>query len=362
MTVSQSAALDIASADFDPIEAAIAQGPSTVVTTMFSSTMLGILGRRGSTKSGLAAYLAAEKVRAATKKLKPGEKPTLVVLHNGFLRFGTQISARQLISAMENDQLWDEMVGGDHITEVLLCIDEIQEWFDPLRTQSLLQYKLSHLLQQTRKRSVSIIWTTQKPSMISRRLTDQTDYAIYVNAHQRPWRPKRAKKPRFFNEKRFAPRCKARRSHPNCTKFPKQHTVNIKIVAQDNSPVEAGLTVYGKLHCVQRFYGLWDSEKVISATETLEMNAATMKAERQFEEMVAAGIVINELVAEGKDRIVSAEFATELAVRAGIVKEATQAGKTLGAWGQQQKRTNTARFYVLSKVDIPTEVADDTES
>ena len=240
--------LSLGDSDFDPIEAAISQDPSTVVNTIFSSTMVGVLGRRGSTKSGLAAYLVAEKYAAALKRTAPGDVCPVMVLHNGFLNFGNRITARQLIAAMEDDDLWEEMVGGDGVKEVLLVIDEIQEWFDPLRMQTLLQYRLSHLLQQTRKRAVSIIWTTQKPSMISRRLTDQTDYAIYVNSHQREWRPKRARKAKWFDEKRYAPRCETRPSHPFCTKFPKKHTVNIKIVAQENSPIEPGTTIYGKLH------------------------------------------------------------------------------------------------------------------
>ncbi len=255
---------------------------------------------------------------------------------------------------MEDDDLWEDLVGGDYITEVILAIDEVQEWFDPIRTASLVHYKLSHLIQQTRKRSVSILWTTQKPGMVGTRLTDQTDFAIYVQAHQIKWRPKGAKKPEYFNEKKYAVRCTKRTKHEHCTSFPKKHTVDIKMVAQENSPLPPGTTLYGKLHCAQRFYGLWDTAKVISASELLDMNAETMKAEKSFDEMIAAGTLINELVSAGVTKIVPAEFATQLAIKFGVVKDATQAGKLLGnSWGQVQKRTNTQRFYVLTKVSIP---------
>ena len=341
--------------NFRPISVALAQTAEQIFAGSFDSTMIGILGRRGSTKSGMCAWMVAAEVEAeAYKADKLGEPTRLMVLHNGFLRFGKQVSVRDLLAAMEDDDLWNELVGGDWITKVILAVDEVHEWFDPVRTASIVHYKLSHLIQQTRKRSVSIIWTTQKPAMVGRRLTDQTDVAIYVQSHQRPWRPWGARKEIYFDERKYAVRCDEGRSHPHCTSFPKKHTVDIKLVFQENSTVQPGTTLYGKLHCVQRFYGLWDSSKVISSNETLEMSSETLKTERAFDEMVVVGVVINELAAEGTERIVAAQFAMELANRYGVVKDANQIGKLLGnSWGLEQKRTSDSRNYVLKQVEIP---------
>ena len=66
MTLAAEAHLDentmVGDLNFDPVQMALTQGAEDVFIKSFDSVMIGILGRRGSTKSGLAAYFVAEKV------------------------------------------------------------------------------------------------------------------------------------------------------------------------------------------------------------------------------------------------------------------------------------------------------------
>lgn len=328
-----------------PISAAINQPPNALETgrsVQDRPPIIGCLGRGGGGKSLLASYLIGEHL---------ARHPDFTILHNGPLLTPPFPSSRVIAMGLQ-DML--AALNSERFFNVIAFIDEVHEWIDPYRATNTAALLLSHIFTQTRKSQIWFVWTTQKPADVHPRLAAQTDFTYEVDTSKRLWIPRgKGLDPEYTENARYARRCPSTRvGHPHCSKFEKSHTLNLKLVAQENSTLQTGTTFYGKLHCAQRFYALYDTSKRIYDMDALTMTTDDMRERERFKLQNMVGAVVNELVENGVEDISSAEFAGEMNKRRGVEISDVAVGKFLSRWGIEQERTSKRRYWVLEELNI----------
>jgi len=125
------------------------------------STVLGLYGRRGSGKSCLAAWYAISAHKAGY--------PVFFTPESYLKGFGTPLDLDSLV------RLDAELQGA------LVVLDEVQTLLNSRRSMAFASFMLSSWLVQVRKRRCRVIYTTQMPRDVDKRLVDQTD----IHAHCR---------------------------------------------------------------------------------------------------------------------------------------------------------------------------------
>ena len=121
-----------------------------------------ISGRRGSGKSTLATHLCAQAHRAGVS-----------VIHNGPLYFGELMPMAKIV------QMPDELEGG------ILFIDEMQVYANAYRATAFSVQTISTMLQQARKRGLTVIWTSNDAERVAGPVMTQTDIVLYVKSPDR---------------------------------------------------------------------------------------------------------------------------------------------------------------------------------
>lgn len=135
--------------------------------------IMGILGPEGSGKTCLLAYLALRHLALKGELLA---FPGFVV---------TDGNGHQLSKLLETEQ-WIQMAPELH--NVLVCIDEIQNFFNSLKHMTTLNYLFSNLAAQRRHRNIGIIYTVQDWGWLDNRIRWLTHVlATCYDLYWSPW-------------------------------------------------------------------------------------------------------------------------------------------------------------------------------
>jgi len=140
---------------------------------MLSNAIIGIVGPEGGGKTCLMAYLSMLHVAQGGKLLTfPGFDVT-------------NSNGKKLSQTLETEK-WITMA--PELRDVLICIDEIQNFFNSLKHMSTLNYLFANLSAQRRHRNIGIIYTVQDWAWLDNRIrwlthTLATCYDLYWS----PW-------------------------------------------------------------------------------------------------------------------------------------------------------------------------------
>ena len=131
--------------------------PEGRIPTLKQSYVMGLFGERGSGKSAVAAYFAAEDWKRGRQIVYYPET------------FDLRLPGAIGMGPKEIGSI-DERLNG-----ATIVIDEIQELLSKFRTNSTLSLQLMSFFRQVRKRGASVIFTSNDPGGINRSVADQTD-------------------------------------------------------------------------------------------------------------------------------------------------------------------------------------------
>ena len=269
------------------------------------SLVIGLVGRRGSGKSLVAAWLAYERHRAGGKVL---------FTPSGFLRFGTPLDLEELVT------LDEELQGA------LVVLDEVHLLLDRRNTMSFASRMLSTWLVQVRKRRCSVIWTTQSGRDIDRRLEFQTD----VHGHCESFRDGKTVTVEFVDTQG--------RWSPGIDRVPSRYWDS------------ARKRQYRILRRADSVWPLFDTLAVGDLADILGLtreritDALHGSADTVGEDAVIS--LIYELSTAGKSAVQPGEM-SGLLRRQGIEAKPPQVGALLGTLGLEKTRTKLGASYLL---------------
>lgn len=135
--------------------------------------LMGLVGPEGAGKTGAMTYFALKHIAKKGKVLTfPG-----YIVTNG--------NGKQLSEPLETEE-WVTM--SPELRDVLICIDEIQNFFNSLKHMTTLNYLFSNLLAQRRHRNLGIIYTVQDWGWLDNRMRWLTHIlATCYDLYWSPW-------------------------------------------------------------------------------------------------------------------------------------------------------------------------------
>lgn len=90
------------------------------------------------------------------------------VMGNYGLRFPHQVVDAEQLAKM-----------GHELQDAVICLDEVHVLIDSRRSVTGRNIMISYFILQTRKRGVSLFYTSQSIHQVEKRLRDNTDYIVY---------------------------------------------------------------------------------------------------------------------------------------------------------------------------------------